>query len=205
MPSGDCSNVKIMAQKQHGTTRDVSPTTKSINASHAKYLKELDSGLYDKQLSFFDKNTGGYLLYSNQRKMDNMEYNAATFMAIKGKQITMTPEGVDGYELIIVNGKPRFGDGKIGITSYEQRSPKAANEATARKTVENAINHARKKGATIAVLFDYSRSFKIQDIKHGAEHFEKNYTDAKYQSVKSLIVVSGSGNVHEWELYKIEK
>lgn len=191
-----------MAQKQHGTTKSITPNTKAIKASNAKYIKAIESGLYDKELSFFDKNTGGYLLYSKNRKMDNMEYNAATFMAVKGKQITMTPEGGEGYELIISNGKPKYGDGRIGITSYEQRSPKAANEATARKTVENAINHARKKGATIAVLFDYSRSFKVQDIKHGAEHYEGNHTDTKYQSVKSFIVVSGSGNIHEWDLYK---
>ena len=191
-----------MAQKQHGTTKNVTTNTKAIKASSAKYIKALESGLYDNELSFFDKNTGGYLLYSKNRKMDNMEYNAATFMAIKGKQITMTPEGVEGYELIVANGKSKYGDGRIGITSYEQRSPKAANEATARKTVENAINHARKKGATIAVLFDYNRSFKVQDIKHGAEHYEKNHTDTKYQSVKSFIVVSGSGNIHEWDLYK---
>lgn len=191
-----------MDQKQHGTTKNVTPNTKAIKASSAKYIKALESGLYDKELSFFDKNTGGYLLYSKNRKMDNMEYNAATFMAVKGKQITMTPEGEEGYELIIANGKPKYGDGRIGITSYEQRSPKAANEATARKTVENAINHARKKGATIAVLFDYSRSFKVQDIKHGAEHYERNHTETKYQSVKSFIVVSGSGNIHEWDLYK---
>ena len=191
-----------MAQKQHGTTKNVTSNTKAIKASSAKYIKALESGLYDKELSFFDKNTGGYLLYSKNRKMDNMEYNAATFMTMKGKQITMTPEGVEGYELIVSNGKTKYGDGRIGITSYEQRSPKAANEATARKTVENAINHARKKGATIAVLFDYSRSFKVQDIKHGAEHYERNHDETKYQSVKSFIVVSGSGNIHEWELYK---
>ena len=191
-----------MAQKQHGTTKNVTTNTKAIKASSTKYIKALESGLYDKELSFFDKNTGGYLLYSKNRKMDNMEYNAATFMNMKGKQITMTPEGVEGYELIVSNGKTKYGDGRIGITSYEQRSPKAANEATARKTVENAINHARKKGATIAVLFDYSRSFKVQDIKHGAEHYERNHAETKYQSVKSFIVVSGSGNIHEWELYK---
>ena len=191
-----------MAQKQHGTTKSITQNTKAIKASNAKYIKAIESGLYDKELSFFDKNTGGYLLYSKNRKMDNMEYNAATFMAVKGKQITMTPEGGEGYELIIANWKPKYGDGRIGITSYEQRSPKAANEATARKTVENAINHARKKGATIAVLFDYSRSFKAQDIKHGAEHYERNHTETKYQSVKSFIVVSGSGNIHEWDLYK---
>ena len=191
-----------MAQKQHGTTKSITPNTKAIKASNAKYIKALESGLYDKELSFFDKNTGGYILYSKNRKMDNMEYNAATFMTMKVKQITMTPEGGEGYELIIANGKPKYGDGRIGITSYEQRSPKAANEATARKTVENAINHARKKGATIAVLFDYSRLFKVQDIKHGAEHYERNHAETKYQSVKSFIVVSGSGNIHEWELYK---
>ena len=191
-----------MAQKQYGTTKNVTPNTKAINAASIKYSEKLKSGLYDKELSFFNENTGGYLLYYKGRKMDNMEYNAATFMAIKGKQIIMTPEGVEGYELIITNGKPRYGDGRIGITSYEQRSPKAINEATAQKTVENAINHARKKSATIAVLFDYSRSFKIQDVKHGAEHYERNHINSKYKSVKSFIVVSGSGNIHEWELYK---
>lgn len=85
-----------MAQKQHGTTKNVTPNTKAIKASSARYIKALESGLYDKELSFFDKNTGGYLLYSKNRKMDNMEYNAATFMAAKGKQITMTPEGEEG-------------------------------------------------------------------------------------------------------------
>ena len=91
-----------MAQKQHGTTKNVTPNTKAIKASSAKYIKALESGLYDKELSFFDKNTGGYLLYSKNRKMENMEYNAAAFMAIKGKQITMTPEGVEGYELLLL-------------------------------------------------------------------------------------------------------
>lgn len=134
--------------------------------------------------------------------MDNMEYNAATFMAMKGMQITMTPERYNDYALVVANGKPKFGDGRISITSYEQRSPKAISEATARKTIENAINHARKKGAEIAVIFDYSRSFKIRDIKHGAEHYERSHADTKYKSVKTIIVVSGSGNVHEWELYK---
>mgnify|MGYP007011340585 CR=1 FL=1 len=50
-----------MAQKQHGTTKNVTPNTKAIKASSAKYIKALESGLYDKELSFFDKNTGGYL------------------------------------------------------------------------------------------------------------------------------------------------
>ena len=46
-----------MAQKQHGTTKNVTPNTKAIKASSAKYIKALESGLYDKELSFFDKNT----------------------------------------------------------------------------------------------------------------------------------------------------
>ena len=91
-----------MVQKQHGTTKNVTPNTKAIKTSSAKYIKALESGLYDKELLFFDKNTGGYLLYSKNIKMENMEYNTATFMAIKGKQITMTPEGVEGYELLLL-------------------------------------------------------------------------------------------------------
>ena len=76
-----------MAQKQHGTTKSITPNTNAIKASNAKYIKALESGLYDKEISFFDKNTGGYLLYSKNRKMDNMEYNAATFMAVKGNRL----------------------------------------------------------------------------------------------------------------------
>lgn len=191
-----------MAQKQHGTTKNVTPNTKAIKASSAKYIKELESGLYDKELSFFDKSTGGYLLYSKNRKMDNMEYNAATYLAIKGYQVKMTPEGSGKYALAIVKGKSRYGDGFISLTSYEQRSSTPINDATARKTVENAINHARKKGANIAVLFDYNKAFKLSDITHGTKHYEDAYRDAKHSSVKTLIVVSGRGNVHEWELFK---
>lgn len=190
-----------MASKQQGNTRATTPTTKAIHASATKYDKEINSGMYDKDLSFFNSSTGGYLLYAKGRKMDNMEYNAATFMAVKGYQMTMTPEGSGEYILAYVKGKPRYGDGLVSITSYEQRSPKALNDATARKTVENAINHARKKGANLAVVFDYSRSFEKSDIAHGAKHYEDTYRNAKYSSVKAVIVVSGSGNVHEWELF----
>lgn len=190
-----------MAQKQHGTTRAVTPTTKAISASYRKYEAELATGMYDAGLSF-KGNNGGYLLYAKGRKMDNMEYNAATILAMNGYQVKMTPEGGDSYKLTVINGNPRYGDGLITITPYEQRSPKAISEATARRTVENAINHARKKGAEIALIYDYSRSFTKNDIKHGAEHFERTYKDYQYQSVKTIIVVSGSGNVHEWELNK---
>lgn len=191
-----------MASKMYGTTRAVTPTTKAINASHSKYLNAINTGKYDKELSFFNSSTGGFLLYTKSRTMDNMEYNAATLMAVKGYQMTMTPEGGKENVLIMVKGNPRYGDGRIAVTSYEQRSPKAASEATARVTAENAINHARKKGADIAVIFDFDRSFKLTDIQHATTHYEKKYRDAKYNSVKALIVVSGSGNVHEWELYK---
>ena len=59
-----------------------------------------------------------------------------------------------------------------------------------------------KKGANIAVLFDYNRAFKLSDITHGTKHYEDAYRNAKHSSVKTLIVVSGRGNVHEWELFK---
>lgn len=78
-------------------------------------------------------------MYAKRRKMDNMEYNAATYLAIKGYQVKMTPEGSGKYALAIVNGKSRYGDGFISLTSYEQRSSTPINDATARKTVENAI------------------------------------------------------------------
>lgn len=186
----------------YGNTRAVTPTTKAIEASHTKYLEAMSTGKYDKNLSFFNSSTGGFLLYSKDRTMDNMEYNAATLMAVKGYQMTMTAEGRNENILIMVKGNPRYGDGRIAITPYEQRSPKAASEATARVTAENAINHARKKGASIALIFDFARSFKLTDIQHATTHYEKKYNGAKYNSVKTLIVVSGSGNVHEWELYK---
>lgn len=191
-----------MAQKQQGNTRAVTPTTKAIRASGIKYNRLLESGNYDKNLSFYNSSTGGYLLYAKGRKMDNMEYNAATYLAIKGYQVKMTPEGSGKYALAIVNGKSRYGDGFITLTSYEQRSSTPINDATARKTVENAINHARKKGANISVLFDYNKAFKLSDITHGTKHYEDAYRDAKHSSVKTLIVVSGRGNVHEWELFK---
>lgn len=191
-----------MASKEYGNTRAVTPTTQAIKASRREYEKYLESNIFDKDLSFFVEEKGGYLLYAKDRKMDNNEYNAATLMAYKGYPIRMTPEGGNDYYLTIINGKKKYGDGRIALTSYEQRSPKAANYATARKTVENAINHARKKGAQIAVIYDYSRSFKPADIKHGCEHYVRNNEKKRYKSVNWVIVVSGSGNVHEWDLNK---
>lgn len=72
-----------MAQKQQGNTRAVTSTTKAIRASGIKYNRLLESGNYDKNLSFYNSSTGGYLLYAKRRKMDNMEYNAATYLAKK--------------------------------------------------------------------------------------------------------------------------
>lgn len=196
-----------MGDKRSGNTRATNPTKQAIDAAVANFYTELATGKYDKDKSFVNHETGGYLLYAKGRTMDNMEYNCATFMAMKGYPMIMTPEGKDGYELMIdAQGHKRFGDGRIGFTihddSYEQRSPKAESEATARVTVENAINHARKKNADIAVIFDYSRSFKPEDIKHGIEHYEREYSRYRFYSVKDVIVVSGSGNVHEWEIGK---
>ncbi len=191
-----------MGDKRSGTTRTVNPTAKARAASEEDFNKELATGKYDRSLSFFNSSNGGYLLYYKGRKMDNMEYNCATFMAMKGYQMKMTPEGRDGFQLAVINGKPKFGDGRVAISSYEQRSPKAANEATARQTVENAVNHARKKNAEFAVIFDYSRSFKQNDIKHGIEHYERSHPHTQFYSVKDVIVVSGSGNIHEWEVGK---
>ena len=191
-----------MASKEYGNTRAITPTTVAVKASRREYEKYLKSDIFNKELSFFVEDGGGYLLYAKDRKMDNYEYNAATLMAHKGYPMRMTPEGGNDYYLTIINGSKKYGDGRIAFTSYEQRSPKAANDATARKTVENAINHARKKGAQIAVIYDYSRSFKPADIKHGCEHYVRNNEKRRYKSVEWVIVVSGSGNVHEWNLNK---
>lgn len=76
-----------MAQKQQGNTRAVTPTTKAIRVSGIKYNRLLEGENYDKNLSFYNSSTGGYLLYAKRRKMDNMEYNAATYLAKKATKL----------------------------------------------------------------------------------------------------------------------
>lgn len=110
-----------MGDKRSNNTRATTPTVISIRRAISNYYKKLASGEYDKDKSFINIENGGYLLYAKYRTMDNMEYNAATFMAMKGYPMIMTPEGKEGYELMIdAKGHSRYGDGRIGLTIHSQ-------------------------------------------------------------------------------------
>lgn len=192
-----------MVHKQQGHTRAVTPTSKAIEKSKQKFYKEIQTGKYDLERSILFENGGFLLLYKDRGVVEsnleafNNEYNVAIMMAREGYQMIMTPEKGEEFVLARYNGKNKYGDGKISVTSYEQRTLSPINEEF-RINVMNAINHARKKNAEIAVLFDNKGLLHRNHIAGGMNDFIKKMQGAFHQSVKMVITVNSKGEVHEW-------
>ena len=61
-----------------------------------------------------------------------------------------------------------------------------------RKAVNKALEHAKKKEADIAVIYDKHRTYNRSEIEAGI----KRYEGLNKYRFKKIIVIGSSGNVH---------
>lgn len=80
-------------------------------------------------------------------------------------------------------------------STYEQRTPKPEGVNFV-NNVKNAIEHAKTKGADIALIYDRYGSFHRNHIEDGIKEYVNKNARSKHQTVIEVIVVNSKGEVY---------
>ena len=164
--------------KDYGADRKLSPGSDAYVARQKEADEMRASGKYSSVE--FDKKTGGIMaVEKGKARHKPEEKEAAEHMMHSGYRVVLKDE----------TGEVRTPDGYIGHFTYEQRTP---NVGTA-KTVSKAMEHAKSKGADVAVVYDKHAVYHRQTIEHGIRHYEQHNS----YRLKRIIVISKAGNVYE--------
>lgn len=163
--------------KQSGGVRNVH----AGGASHKNRMAEVSrmraSGKYS-SVEMAENGTGWVAIEKGKAKHKPEEIEAAHHLADKGYKVTLGDE----------TGSVTVPDGRLFSATFEQKTP----EAKGTKGVNKALEHAKKKRADVAVIYDKHRIYNRQQIENGIRHYE---THNRFR-FKKIIVVGASGNVH---------
>lgn len=171
------------------------------DGSYAQYAAEfraaLATGKYDVEKSYLSDN-GAYVLYENGHKFHKDEIEAAKAMADSGIIVKLGNESDTAKATSRTQkGNPKFSEGTILIDkiSYEQSSPSGESKS-ASHAVHKSLEHAKKKGSSVAVIYDKKGLMHETDVKNGILAYESHRTNTK--RFKAILVIDKNGGVHEW-------
>lgn len=164
--------------KSAGGVRNVSVGSTAYKSRLAEVVAMKASGKYS-SVEMANNGTGWVAIEKSPKKHKPEEIEAAHHLANKGYKVTLTNEA----------GSNVVKEGKIFKASFEQRTPTAEGE----KGVNKALEHAKKKDADIAVIYDKYRTYNRTEIEAGIRRYE---SFNKKHRFKKIIVVGSTGNVH---------
>lgn len=188
--------------------------TKTDNALK-EYQEALATGKYDTRHCYFSPNEkGAYVLCDKLHNIENNEsfeneFQAARYLADKGYIVEL---GSEKEEKIRISKTGELSkkkvEGKISfeLLSYEQKTPEKNSNLTGKQIVRSALNHARKKWANVAVIYDKHDVLTHEDVYAGITDFLEH---SKHK-LKALVVVGHKGKIfipeyREYEKYKQRK
>lgn len=180
--------------KQSGYTRSITPESKYASQSYAHFRQ--DYAKRDVVNSWYDP-SGGYWIEQAGHKHHDEEIEAANYLASDGYRVIMQPEDSRGVSLrVSTKNDPLYPEGKVSRAWYEQYTPnsKKANQSD---DVVQALTHAHRKGASVAVLYDKYGLLHRDDIDRGI----RRYKGMKFRTQRSrlaLITINNKGEIHEW-------
>ena len=119
-------------------------------------------------------------------------------MADHGIIVTMGVErNLKRATAVDVNGNPKFSEGTLSIErlSYEQ-STREKLKTTAERSVKKALEHAKTKGSSVAVIYDRGGIFHRDDIRAGIKKYESFKNNS--HRFKAILVIDKNRNVYEW-------
>ncbi len=163
--------------KTSGGVRNVSVGSAAYNNRLAEVAAMRASGEYS-SVELAENGTGWVAIENSSAKHKPEEIEAARHLANKGYKVTLADE----------SGLKVVKDGYLFTASFEQRTPTAKGE----KGVNKALEHAKKKGADVAVIYDKHRTYNRAEIEAGLRRYE-SYNKYRF---KRIIVVGSTGNVH---------
>lgn len=122
---------------------------------------------------------GGYVAIekSTARHMPE-ELEAARILADKGYKVTLKDEG----------GQVRTPDGYLFSASFEQRTPMG----TSVHNSKNSLEHARNKGADMALIYDKYHVYHRSTVENGLRQYEA-HNDYRF---KRIIVIANDRKIH---------
>lgn len=163
--------------KVSGGTRILKTGSKEWAAREKEVSEMQKSGKYSSVT--FHKEGGGYVAVEQSKmKHKKEELEAAAFLAKKGYKVILKDEA----------GQVATPDGFLFKATFEQRTP-TVGEA---KGFKNSLEHAKKKNAEIAIVYDKNYVYHRKDVDAGIKLYESlnNY------KFKQIIVIASDGMVH---------
>lgn len=165
--------------KSSGGVRNVPVGSAAYNNRLAEVAAMRASGLYS-SVEMAENGTGWVAIEKSSAKHKPEEIEAAHHLANKGYKVTLTDEA--GTEVVK--------DGDLFTASFEQRTPTAKGA----KGINKALEHAKKKGSDIAVIYDKHRTYNRSEVEAGIRLYE-SFSSNKHR-FKKIIVIGSTGNVH---------
>lgn len=184
--------------KSTGGLRVISTVKAGSFAQHAAdFRAALATGKYDIKSSYLS-DTGAYVLFEKGHEYHTEEIEAAKAMADHGIIVRLEKEGDPSRATAIdPKGNFKFSEGTLSVEelSYEQ-STRTSLTTTAERSVKKALEHSRKKGSDVAVIYDKGGVFHRSDIQAGIKSYENFKTNT--HRFKAILVIDQYHNVYEW-------
>lgn len=184
--------------KSVGGLRAISTVQEGNLAQNAAdFRAALATGKYDIDKSYLDE-SGAYVLFEKGHTYHIEEIEAAQAMARHGINVIMENEGDPSRATAIdVNNNYKFSEGVLSIErlSYEQ-STRENLTTTAERSVKKALEHAKTKGSSVAVIYDRGGVLHRNDIQSGITKYESFKNNS--HRFKAILVIDQHGNVYEW-------
>lgn len=182
--------------KASGSTRSVTPSTKSRQTTISEFNTAMNSGKYEKTLSYLPESGSGSMLYQNGHNYHIEEIEVGRALADKGYRVVLTPEGIVAYATAFKrDGTPKYAEGTISNIIYDQKTAES-NLTNAVNNVDNAIKHAISKNAQIALIYDrYGKMHRV-DIENSMVKY-KRFQPEEAKKIKSVLVVDKKLNLYE--------
>lgn len=182
--------------KASGSTRKVTPSTKSRQTTISDFNEAMNSGQYDKNLSYLPENGSGSMLYQIGHNYHIEEVEVGRALADKGYRVVLTPEGVVAYATAFKkDGTPKYAEGTISGILYDQKTAES-NLTNAVNNVDHAVKHAVEKNSEIALIYDKYGKIHRGDIGKGMAKF-KQHKPIAAKSIVAVLVVDKNMNLYE--------
>jgi hypothetical protein len=155
-------------------------TYNSNTKTYRNRLKEVEEMMNSGEYSSVEMGKGGgYLaIQKSKARHKHEEIEAATILSNKGYKVILKDEA----------GQVKTPDGYLFAASFEQKTPSVGGS----KGVKNNLEHAKIKGADIAVIYDKNHVYNRAEVDKGLRMYE---ILNKYR-FKGIIVIDSGGKIH---------
>lgn len=168
-----------MSNKERGGSRILKNGSAEYRRRENEVIEMMKS---DKYSSVQITSADGYVAIEKSTMVHKPEeIEAAQILADKGYKVILKDEG---------STEGKTPDGYVFSLSYEQRTPTKDRA----ETIRYALNHARDKGADVAVIYSKHHSFSRITMEAGVNLFEIN---DPYR-FKKIIIVADNGHIHKY-------